>query len=545
MSPLSWLPFGKKQAVEPAEPSEKRMPGTGPITGCDLNALSSLVQPFAQDPFHRLRPPFSAEAVQRSLELADAAYTLELDPWTEAGWGDVSVLIDDSLHSGLPDGGEGPRAWMSHFRLLRAKRAMKERNPLSQVLSALRQRERSDTIKAVCMMHPLPEGQFLLAIGFMGTGSRFYDWFSNLRFTTEEGFHRGFYQLCDSFEENAEEIQFPSAAAALGLEKLTLGQVLLEMKSLSSRFRLWMAGHSQGGAVMQVLAHRWIHDWGVLSQNMVGYGFASPTVATGKLVYDPAAYPLYHILNSDDLVPRMGALLHLGMCAEYPSDERLREAAYAVDETENDVEAVAMLAPFHAEMADTPSIILQLTGLLQCLVEEKGEEGLSELMNRPWAVPLIDHMLTQAGDRAMDLVDRAVGAMQEGYAAMTGELMKPKLLMRIREEWRPVVRALTVRRLLSALGAYAAPPHRLMMRDGGGGEGAYAWIVNHGMHMLEPFLWVKTNGMPVRRYGEWNRDNRPAAAIRFAARRQLHRKGPQLRGKLRVSYSARRSAAQG
>ena len=313
MSLFSWLPFGKKE--------EATASGLGVLTGCDLSAAESLVRPFVRDPFHRLRPPFSPEAAQLSLELAHTAYTLDLDAWKAAGWNDFSILIDDSLQSGLDHGGV-----KSRFKLLRAKAALKEYNPISQISGALRQRERSDTIKAVCMMKPDGEGRFLVAIGFMGTGSRFYDWFSNLRFTPEEGFHRGFYQLCESFEMNAEEIVFPAAAQALGLEKLTLGEVFSEMRSLSSRFRLWMAGHSQGAAVMQVFTHRRITDGGVLPQNIVGYGFASPTVATGQFVYDPAAYPLYHILNEDDVVTKLGALLHLGLCAQFTPDEAFRES---------------------------------------------------------------------------------------------------------------------------------------------------------------------------------------------------------------------------
>lgn len=245
MSLFSWLPFGKKESPQDAPA------GRGALTGCDLSDTSSLARPFARDPFFRLRPPFSQDAAKLSLELANTAYTLDLDAWKAAGWNDFSVLIDDSLQSGMDHGGV-----RSHFKLFKARAALKEWNPISQISGALRQRERSDTIKAVCMMKPDGEGHFLLAIGFMGTGSRFYDWFSNLRFTPEEGFHRGFVQLCESFEMNAEEIVFPAAAEALGLEKLTLGEVFSEMRSLSSRFRLWMAGHSQGGAVMQVLTER-------------------------------------------------------------------------------------------------------------------------------------------------------------------------------------------------------------------------------------------------------------------------------------------------
>ena len=88
MTRRGWNPF-QKRVEAPA--------GRGPITGCDLSHVDALAAPFCQDPFCRLRPPFSTEAAQLSLELADMTYTLELDPWKEAGWTDFSILIDDSL----------------------------------------------------------------------------------------------------------------------------------------------------------------------------------------------------------------------------------------------------------------------------------------------------------------------------------------------------------------------------------------------------------------------------------------------------------------
>jgi len=527
---LSWFPFGKREASVLPEAA-----GSGAVTGCDLGRLESLTRPFAQGPFYRLRPPFSYDAAALSLELAEMAYTLDVEPWTQAGWDDISILIDDSLHTDLSNS----ENIIHHFRLFRAKAALKERNPLSQVKSALRQREKSDTVKAVCMMHPLDNGQYLLAIGFMGTGSRFYDWFSNFRFTTEEGFHRGFYQLCQSFEQNAEMIQFPETAEALGLEKLTLGQVLLEMKSLSSRFRLWMAGHSQGGAVMQVLCHRLMMDWGVLAQNMVGYGFASPTVATGKLVVDPASYPLYHILNTDDVVPMLGALVHLGLCLDYPSDGAIRSAVYDPIEDVEDLEAMQMLRPLRQGMHDTPSAMLRITALLRCLYEEKGEEGLRELMTRSWAFAAVDRVLMQAGDRAMDVLDRALGALQEGYASITGRLMQPQEVAALMEDLRPVVQKLSTRRIVSALTLYFLPPHRLTFREEGQKDGAYAYIVKGGLQQLRPFIWVKKpQGLPVREYARWTDAENWPESIPVASRaRRGERSCPVIKGKLRIAFT--------
>ena len=551
----TWFPIAPKaqagaSGAQDAPEAPRHPVGQGPITGCDLSELTSLSGPFVRDPFDRLRPPFSREAAELSLELASMAYTLDLDPWAEAGWNDFSIQIDDTLQSGLTHGtsadGERMRALINALKVRRAKAALRERNPVSQVMSALRQRERSDTIKAVCMMHPLPEGRFLLAIGFMGTGKRFYDWISNFRFTTEEGFHKGFYQLCTYFEQGAESIVFPATAQALGLEKLTLGEVLSEMKSLSSRFRLWMAGHSQGGAVMQVFCHRLMTDWGVLAQNMTGYGFASPTVATGRLVHDPAAYPLYHILNSDDMVPRMGALLHLGLCLEYPADDDFRDRCYDLSPLPADVAARLALAPYQRAMVDTPTILMYGTAFFQCLAEEKGEEGLASLLDRKWAIPAVDRMLQAAGGKAMDLLDRLIENAQNGHAALTGQPMDEQALAALRDRMRPVVHAFPFRRLMGAVLAYCMPPHHLVHRQQ---DGAYAVIVKDGLKRLRPFVWVNpTRGMPMKRYarpsGSLTALRAQAAASGRRAARSPRADRARGMGVRRTGLTARRAGAR-
>ncbi len=530
MNILSWFSRSKDAAAKTAEPDR-----SGAVTACDLSALHTLTLPFAQGPFYRLRPPFSRDAAALSLELANMAYTLDLERWTHAGWTDASILIDDDLHKGFagPESGEKLGAFLQKFRLMRARASMKELNPVSQIIGALRQREKSDTIKAVCMMHPHEDGRYLLAIGFMGTGSRFYDWISNLRFSTEEGFHQGFYQLCDSFEQHFETIQFPKTAQELGLEKLTLGEVLLEMRSLSSRFRLWMAGHSQGSAVMQILCHRLMNDWGVLAQNIVGYGFASPTVATGKLVYDPAAYPLYHLINTDDVVPAMGALVHLGLCLDYPADDLMRSLTYEACQEPDDVQK---LLPMRREMTDTPSVLIHFSALLKCLAEEKGEEGLVELMGKSWSLPFVDRVLMQAGDRALDLMGRIIARMDAAYLDLTGKMMTPALLHPAMEMWRPAVREMSVIRLMTAMRCISLSPHRLVYREDPPRDGAYAWIVKNALHELRPFIWVKQpNALPVRRYASWTDTQAwPDPIPRALRARRGQRVTPVRRGKLRL-----------
>jgi len=539
---LSWLPFAKKtDEIEPAKKLPARLGGRGPITGCDLSSVSALSQPFARGPFCRLRPPFSKQAAEMSLELAHMTYTLELKPWREAGWNDFSILIDDSLQSGLThwESGDGLMSVINRLKVRRAQAALNESGPVAQVLGAIRQKEKSDTIKAVCMMHPLGEDRWMLAIGFMGTGKRFYDWISNFRFTPEEGFHRGFYQLCESFELNVDSIVFPSVAQALGLEKLTLGQVLSEMRSLSSRFRLWMAGHSQGAAVMQVFAHRLMMDWGVLAQNMVGYGYASPTVATGRFVHDPAAYPLYHLLNRDDPVTRMGGLLHLGLCLEYEAEDDFRQRAYGWNMAEDAVRLRSELAFLEEGMQDMPSVLEHMTALMQCLAEEKGADAMTELMAGWWSIPAVDRVLWRAGDKAMDVVQHILDNAKQGHLALTGHELNADRVRQIRERLRPIVQSTPARKLWAALLEYGVPTHRIV-EDGQ--DRAYALMVKEELDQLKPFIWVKAAGrLPVRRYGSWtDAACWPADAAYTTSRIRRVRILPEKRGKMRLAYTAQR-----
>ena len=307
------------------------MNGKGTWTGQDLSDLTSLCAPWTITG-GQLRPPFSQAAARLSLELAASAYDLQLDCWREAGWRDVSYLVDNTLLTGEEaNGGDGRRlaGAFSEYLQYMARARLKRKNPISQLRGALRQRESSDTCKAVVMLHPRSRpGQYLVAVGFMGTGKRIYDWFSNFRLIQQSGAHQGFLQLTQEFSENCARIQFPETARELGLESLTLRDILSECRRPGSRFRIWMAGHSQGGAVMQLFAFQEIRS-GLLRQNMLGYGFASPCVLYDEKCCDLHNFPLYHIVNGDDVPPRVGALLHIGRCMMFRTDDSLRERCYA------------------------------------------------------------------------------------------------------------------------------------------------------------------------------------------------------------------------
>jgi len=323
----------------------EQAPVRGQLTYTDLTRTQPFFQPWDTDPWGRLRPPFSQELLRLSLELSYTAYDLHIGDWMQAGWTDFNFQVDNKLVGGISQAPlrETKQFLYNKWAVYRARAKARQINPVSQMISAMRQREQSDTGKAVVMIKPAYDGRYVVAIGFRGTGTRFYDWFSNFRFSSEQGLHQGFLQLARQFDENMERISFPETAKVLGLEKLTLAHIVAEAKRHDSRFRLWLSGHSQGAAIMQVLTHMLINDSGVLPENLVGYGFASPMTVMGGAQLDPAAYPLYHVLNSDDYVARSGAQMHLGVCLYYPAGDAVRKAAYGWRETENAQAARAAL----------------------------------------------------------------------------------------------------------------------------------------------------------------------------------------------------------
>ena len=498
MNAMSWAAPQRvaEPAVLPAETSR------GVLTGVSLADVRRLCLPPTIGAFGRLRPPLDRTALMLSLELAYMTYTLDVDAWMHAGWTDVSIQVDNRLQSGLTVGesesvgNDRIRGLMNAWKVARARMALKEINPVSQIMGALRQREKSDTIKAVTMMHPAGAGKFVVAIGFMGTGSRFYDWFSNFRFATEDGFHKGFYQLTQVFEQSASRILFPDTAAALGLDALSLQDILTEMRTPNSRFTLWMAGHSQGAAVMQVFCHRLLSAWGIPARHMVGYGFASPTTSVGGSLRDTGAYPLYHVINSDDLVPRIGALMHLGLGLRYDADAALRQAAYGWSDEPAEAEMRATAETLMHHIEDTPTMLETLVAMLTIINDEKTEESLNALLEKRWAIAPLDKAFTFAGGKAKDSLNHMVRYSRVAYHAVTGRRMNEETVRALMAEMRPIIAEYPLRKLLAALRDRYYPPH--MMCRAHHMTGAYGYIAQTGFDRLTPFIWQGGRAESVR-----------------------------------------------
>ena len=462
------------------------MARTGRCTTCDLSNMTPLCLPWT-DENGLLRPRFSHKAVLLSFELAAAAYDLNLDAWREAGWRDISYQVDNTLLTGehLNNNGGGLGGIFSEYLHHLAQARLKRQNPISQLRGALRQREKADTCKAVVMLHPLPAGQYLVAIGFMGTGKRIYDWFSNFRLNQEEGMHAGFLQLTKEFEKNCESISFPETARELKLDKLTLNDILMECRRPDSRFRLWMAGHSQGGSIMQLFAWREIQR-GFLRQHMIGYGFASPSVIYTHPACDLTAYPLFHIINADDVFPRIGALLHIGSCRVFMPDEGMREACFRAVWQQPVFRAVSALM---RQVAGSGNAFLLVSAMLLALQDVSADEAMTVLNGLAGAF-LPDRLAGALGGRREEILAPMIRKVGQGYALATGGEEMPAVSLGIlRGRIAALIRTHGAQHFAKACMQSLALPHKLRGVQAENGIASYQYIVTQRFDELLSKTW--------------------------------------------------------
>ena len=457
------------------------MSGIGRFTGCDLGSLMPLCMPW-QENCGLAQPVFSREAALLSFELAAAAYDMNLDTWREAGWRDFSYQIDNTLLTGQNVNGAssgGLNALISDYYQYLAKARLKRVNPISQLRGALRQRDGADTCKAVVMLRPLSGagGRYVVAIGFMGTGRRVYDWFSNFRLNREEGMHAGFLQLTKEFEKNAGEICFPETAQELSLSKLTLSDILAECRRPGSRFRLWMAGHSQGGAIMQLFTYREIRR-GFLKQNMIGYGFASPSAVYARMNCDPSSFPLLHILNADDIFPRMGAALHIGRCRVMYPDKEMREACGQAQWQDELFRQVHRLL---RSVTDSAMAFLLVWAMLQALQDVPADSAMAALNGLAGSLAP-ERLLSALGSRREDILQALCKRTAQGYGLAAEGRKPPRETMGV---LRRRIAALILRyggaRFAKAALSCLAANHKL--------HGPYRYIVTERFDDLTQRLW--------------------------------------------------------
>ncbi len=297
-----------------------------------MTLRDSVLTPDAFFDSYGNRRPFSRRGAEFAWRLAGTAYNMRLQAWRDAGFGDFSCRINGHVLTGEDlNGGDSLREDIgSLYQSFMARARMRYTSPFAQI-KKLRSSE-GGSAKAVCMA--MDAGEYtLIAIGFTGTCRRLDDWMPNLDVQTEEGYHRGFFRLAQEIFACAEEVTFPATAKRMGLKSLTLAEILTACTEKNCPFRIVMAGHSQGAAVMQIFTQE-LAVRGARRELMAGVGFASPSVTS--IPRADAAECLTHLISSDDAIPRIGATKHIGRCYILPVNDAVRAICYGArcqDET--------------------------------------------------------------------------------------------------------------------------------------------------------------------------------------------------------------------
>ncbi len=448
---------------------------------CDLSDPSPLIA----SAHSRGRP--SDDLLRLSYELSATAYDFDIQRWHEAGWRDFSFLINGQLLTGTDVNRENTRiqdSFKSGYYQMLARQKIRFASPIAQVRGI---GDNSDHAKAVFMLIPCGD-MYVAAIGFTGTCKRFDDWLPNLLMDEKDGLHAGFLRLSKEIWNEAAHIAFPAGATALGLQSLTLADIIRECQSKNSRFMIWMSGHSQGGAVMQVFA-RYLCRKGVLPGSIIGCSFASPSVLWQP---EPITARLHLIMNEDDLIPRFGARYHYGQLWMAGMNDLTRRLCYSNDADDPCFRTVLDLSH---QVRTTEEALLITCCLLDILRDQdviKAPQALNVLLSYLKADPL-----QKLEDRLDQLTDRVRMRALRYYRAFTGrEELDRAQYSRTMETIREAMLMCGDGEFTRCLKNVLAYPHRIKNSE--------------SSHLTSPYCLIcQTNAFPLRRINDSDLEIRP------------------------------------
>lgn len=421
---------------------------------------------------------FNREAARFALELAAVAYDFSVDRWLDAGWTDISIQADEKLLGGvaLPQYADRPlvQRVLNEWRPLHARRLIASQRVIKQARGVLWKPTPQQTGKAITMIRAMEDGRFAVIIGFMGTGKRRMDWESNFRLAHPEGYHQGFLDLTRQFEENSGRIQFEQTAQLLGRPSLSLQDVLGACREKDSRFVLFAAGHSQGAAVLQLWMLRRLSE-GVLPGNMAGYGFASPSVAA--LPHQGRELALYHLINSDDLVPRVGLFYHLGRSFVYHAHKAFRDYCYCGWNSHPLFMRQLGMVKDHRGTMDMLALLIAYLEALSRMEQDKVAEAVALIAGGGFA----ERMLLKR-DEPLAGVLRLMGRMlRRHYELAGGAPVDEKATAALADTLIPMIEEAGAENFTRMMLQVMSVPHALVFRDATTpGLAPYAYMVLRG-----------------------------------------------------------------
>lgn len=174
--------------------------------------------------------------------------------------------------------------------------------------------------------------EYVVAVAFKGTdSSNISDDLSDIyKAVDKNGFHKGFMFNAEEFAKKADSISF-----TVDGEKITLEQILNNMKTDGSKYKMLVTGHSLGAAVADIYVGYILKNEGIITSNVVAITYGTPKSCSND--YEYTADNILNIINTDDLVPTIGAENHIGTCLYYTPSESFRKSNYGDKYTEPNI----------------------------------------------------------------------------------------------------------------------------------------------------------------------------------------------------------------
>lgn len=150
----------------------------------------------------------------------------------------------------------------------------------------------------------------IMAIAFRGTDwTEGNDLITDASFAEIDGFHTGFYAAAANARQSLGDMEFPSLKNEDG-SNMTFYDYLYNCMEENDNYFILVTGHSLGGAAANIFAGELIPQ--VSKDNVMCYTFASPIVCISEKAKNYDAYNIFNIINTKDIVPKIGVEIFLG-----------------------------------------------------------------------------------------------------------------------------------------------------------------------------------------------------------------------------------------
>ena len=236
---------------------------------------------------------------------------------------------------------------------------------------------------------------------------------------------------------------------------------------------------------MQVYTLHKLREDHVLPCHLLGCGFASPKVTVPGAVEAPEDFPLYHIISSDDLVPRTGALVTLGQRLIFPSTQRQRDASYGLANDDQSVRNRAAVQPILDAMTDMPHVILYMSALVMLLRDLPAEEAFDILSRFEHSGSPARKLAEVADNRIDSLLSFLLRRGAVAYQSITGQEPDRQELAACVSQISLVVSELGLSGFASAFPQLPLAAHTITKKPGRSNS-AYGYIAQCGWELLIP-----------------------------------------------------------